>query len=144
VGSEGSKRRFSVSCDLGEDLVGRFLEERRGLEGDDQSSSLLEGLSHSVVVSGALSISSGSLFVSIIGVSKIIVGLSELFLFTILVGLIGILLKIQVWEVSFTLSDLFSFGIDLIFVGLSGGIARVILIGEVGLSIRQCLFSLLQ
>jgi len=89
VGSEGGDGRFGVSRDLSEDLVGGLLEERRGLQGNDEGSGLLEGFNHGVVVSGALGVGSDGLVVSIVGIGEIAVGLSELFFFTSLVVFVG-------------------------------------------------------
>jgi hypothetical protein len=106
VRSEGGDGGFGVSGDLSEDLVGGLLEERRGLQGNDESSGLLEGFNHGVVVSGALGVGGDGLVVGIVGIGEVAVGLGELFFFTSLVVFVGGLLESEVGEVSFTLVDL--------------------------------------
>lgn len=61
VGGESRKRSLGMSRDLGQNLIVSLLEERRGLQGLDEGTSLLESVEHSVVVSGALSIGSRSM-----------------------------------------------------------------------------------
>jgi len=77
-----------VRGDLSEDLAGGLLEERRGLKSNNESASGLEGLSHCVVVSGALSMGRDGSVVSIVGISEVVVSLGKLVFFTSLVALV--------------------------------------------------------
>lgn len=144
VVSQRGEGRVGVSGDLGEDLAGSLLEERRLLKGNDQSTGLVEGINHGVVVSGALLVGSDGLLVGIVSVGEVALSLSEDFFFTSLVGFVGRLFKTEVGEIGFTFVDLTNLSFDLLFVADSGGVASINGVNEVSLGLFQGNFSLVK
>lgn len=144
VGGESRKRSLGMSRDLGQNLIVSLLEERRGLQGLDEGTSLLESVEHSVVVSGALSIGSRSMSVSIVSIFKIAFSLLKGVLFSLQVNLSGGQLKVEVRKIDVSLGNLAFFVFNLFFVAFSGSCARVRSRLEIFLRISQRILSLSQ